>query len=164
MSEIINPFMLYWTIVKRRQLKRVRPKNSLYITNKEIARVLILERLQFYNQEGCYTYNRVAIRDQKRCWGSCSSKGNLNFSYKLLFLPACVRDYIIVHELCHLHVLNHSADFWNLVAAQMPDYKIRMNTLRRLEKTLGTSVSVLKKYQSGHHCSSCEQGIVTQLK
>jgi hypothetical protein len=150
--------MLSWKIARRRlRAKKLRPKNSTYTTHKEIARAHILERLLFYNLDGQYTYNRVAIRDQRRCWGSCSSKGNLNFSYKLLFLPPCLRDYIIVHELCHLHVLNHSADFWSLVEARMPDYEVRMNTLRRIEKTLGTSVQALKKYQAEHQCSSCEQ-------
>jgi len=150
--------MLSFRIVRRRlRLTKVRPKNTLYATHKETARALILERLQFFNQEGRYRYNRVAIRDQRRCWGSCSSKGNLNFSYKLLFLPPCLRDYIIVHELSHLEVLNHSADFWNIVAVQMPDYVVRMKTLRHLEKTIGTSVKALKKYQTEHHCSCCEQ-------
>lgn len=150
--------MLSWKIIKRRlRVKTVRPKNSTYNTHKEIARSLILERLHFFNQDGQYTYNRVAIRDQRRCWGSCSSKGNLNFSYKLLFLPPCLRDYIIVHELCHLKVLNHSASFWSTVELQMPDYIIRMTTLRHLEKTIGTSVRALKGYQADHTCSSCEQ-------
>ncbi|MBY0538076.1 M48 family metallopeptidase [Patescibacteria group bacterium] len=150
--------MLSWKIVKQRlRIKKARPKNSTYNTHKEMARALILTRLQFFNQEGKFTYRRVAIRDQKRCWGSCSSKGNLNFSYKLLFLPPCLRDYIVVHELCHLHVLNHSAEFWQVVAQEMPDYRIRMQTLRSIEKTIGTSITSLKKYQSEHHCSSCEQ-------
>lgn len=150
--------MLSFRIIRRRlRIKKVRPKNSTYLTHKELARTLILERLAFFNRTGAYTYNRVAIRDQRRCWGSCSSKGNLNFSYKLLFLPPCLRDYIIVHELSHLKILNHSADFWNLVALQMPDYVIRMTTLRHLEKTIGTSIGALKRYQTEHTCASCEQ-------
>ncbi len=153
--------MLAWKIVKRRlRLKKSQPKNSLYASHKELARTLIHERLEFFNQTGRYRYNRVAIRDQRRCWGSCSSKGNLNFSYKLLFLPPCLRDYIIVHELSHLEVLNHSAEFWAIVEKQMPDYQVRMQTLRMIEKSLGTSVKALKKYQTEHHCTSCEQGLV----
>jgi predicted metal-dependent hydrolase len=150
--------MLSWKIVRRQlRIKKTRPKNSTYTTHKEVARTLIESRLEFFNSAGVYTYHRVAIRDQRRCWGSCSSKGNLNFSYKLLFLPACLRDYIIVHELSHLKVLNHSADFWNIVAAQMPDYRIRMQVLRQLEKTQGTSIVALKKYQAEHTCPYCEQ-------
>lgn len=150
--------MFSFKIVKRRlRIKKVRPKSSTYLAHKELARTLILERLAFFNHAGTYAYNRVAIRDQRRCWGSCSSKGNLNFSYKLLFLPPCLRDYIIVHELSHLKMLNHSADFWKLVAIQMPDYVIRMKTLRHLEKTVGTSVKALMRYQTEHSCASCEQ-------
>ncbi len=150
--------MFSFRIVKRRlRIKTRRPKNSTYLTHKEIARALILEQLTHYNSIIKLPYNRVAIRDQRRCWGSCSSKGNLNFSYKLLFLPPCLRDYVIVHELCHLAVLNHSADFWNLVESHMPDYALRMHTLRRLEKTVGTSIGALKKYQAEHTCPSCEQ-------
>lgn len=151
--------MLYWTIVKKRLklngAKKKRPTS--YLKYKEEARTLILERLKFYNQDNEFVYNRVAIRDQKRCWGSCSSKGNLNFSYKLLFLPTCLRDYIIVHELCHLKVLNHSASFWDKVAERRPDFATQMQLLRTLEKTIGTSVLALKKYQSAHLCSGCKE-------
>lgn len=150
--------MFSWKIVKRRlRVKKSRPKNTTYSTHKEIARALIHERLAAFNHDGRYRFNRVAIKDQRRCWGSCSSQGNLNFSYKLLFLPACLRDYIIVHELCHLTVLNHSNDFWDLVATNMPDYQVRMQTLRHLEKTRGTSILALKKYQTEHTCAHCEQ-------
>jgi hypothetical protein len=150
--------MLSWTIVKKRLgIKVQKPKNTSYALHKESARALIVSRLEFYNQDSQFAYNRVAIRDQKRCWGSCSSKGNLNFSYKLLFLPACLRDYIIVHELCHLRVLNHSASFWKEVEVVMPDFKARMMTLRTIEKTIGTSLIALKKHQREHICLNCEQ-------
>ncbi len=153
--------MLSWKIIKKQlRVKKARPRNVAYLAHKELARTLILERLEFYNSDGHFAYNRVAIRDQKRCWGSCSSKGNLNFSYKLLFLPPCLRDYIIVHELSHLKVLNHSADFWSVVETHMPDYVIRMQTLRHLEKTVGTSLAALKKFQNNHSCVSCEQTVV----
>jgi len=150
--------MLSWTIVKKRlRLRKTVKRNTSYLMHKEIARELILSRLQVYNEDGQFVYNRVAIRDQRRCWGSCSSKGNLNFSYKLLFLPPCLRDYIVVHELCHLKVLNHSASFWEVVATQMSDYAVRMQTLRTLEKTVGTSLLALRKYHAAHTCRACEQ-------
>lgn len=153
--------MFSWRVVKKRTLRKIlKPKNATYLQNKEAARLLITQRLQYFNQLGEFTYHKVAIRDQKRCWGSCSSKGNLNFSYKLLFLPPCLCDYIIVHELCHLKVLNHSTDFWSVVATQMPDYASRMQLLRTIEKTIGTSVAALKKYQVAHTCYSCEQSEV----
>lgn len=150
--------MLSWTIVKRKKiLKLIRRRNSNYLEHKEEARMLITSRLEFFNQDDFFQYNRVAIRDQKRCWGSCSSKGNLNFSYKLLFLPACLRDYIVVHELCHLKVLNHSASFWNQVGEFMPDYLERAKTLRTIEKSIGTSLLSLQTVSKTHSCSYCEQ-------
>ena len=117
---------------------------------------MIHNRLDYFAQQYNFTFHRVAIRDTKRSWGSCSSKGNLNFSYKLLFLSPCLSDYIIVHELCHLFELNHGPKFWSHVANCMPDYKIRMQSLRQLERTHGTSVKALVNLQkqqfSGRAC------------
>lgn len=66
---------------------------------------------------------RVAIREQKTRWGSCSGKGNLNFNWKLIMAPPQVLDYVVIHELCHLREFNHSPRFWALVEGQMPEYK-----------------------------------------
>jgi predicted metal-dependent hydrolase len=140
-----------------------KPKNTLYRTHKEAARTLITARLAYYNQFYNLTYHRVAIKDQRRCWGSCSSNGNLNFSYKLLFLPACLRDYVILHELCHLRVLNHSVDFWNTMAPVMPDYKERARALRHLERTSGTSVRSLRQVGAVHTCESCRANVLPEL-
>jgi len=67
---------------------------------------------------------RVAIREQKTRWGSCSVKGNLNFNWKLIMAPPPVLDYVVIHELCHLWEFNHSPRFWTLVEKQMPDYRV----------------------------------------
>ena len=101
-----------------------------YLKHKEAARALVLERLEHFNQYYGYSWNRVAIRNQRRCWGSCTELGNLNFNYRLLFLPPELRDYIIVHELCHLKELNHSPRFWALVAEQLPEYNVYRKALR----------------------------------
>ena len=66
---------------------------------------------------------RIAVRDQKSRWGSCSSKGTLNFNWKLIMTPPQVLDYVVIHELCHLIEFNHSPRFWQLVYGQMPDYE-----------------------------------------
>ena len=88
-------------IIRQKKVVRRKPAAS-YLLHKEQARQDIKARLEHFNQFYNFTYNRVAIKDQRRCWGSCSSKGNLNFSYKLIFLPDCLRDYVVLHELCHL--------------------------------------------------------------
>jgi predicted metal-dependent hydrolase len=100
-----------------------------YKKNKEQARVLIKSRLDFYNQFYNFNYNRVSIKNLKSRWGSCSSKKNLNFNYKLIFLPLDLIDYTIVHELCHLKQFNHSNEFWKLVAETIPDHKERRRRL-----------------------------------
>jgi len=95
---------------------------SNYLKYKEEALKFISERIDYYNNMYQFNFNRISIRNQRTRWGSCSSKKNLNFNYRLLFLPKRISDYIIVHELCHLKELNHSRKFWNLVAEVMPDY------------------------------------------
>lgn len=74
----------------------------------------------------------MAIRNQKSRWGSCSTKGNLNFNYKLAIIPSHLADYVIVHELCHLGEFNHSQKFWDLVAKTMPGYKEMRNELKHI--------------------------------
>ena len=99
---------------------------------KKQARGLVEERLKYFNQYYNLKYNRIAIRNQKSRWGSCSSSQNLNFNYRLALLPAELADYIIVHELCHLREMNHSVNFWRLVARAIPDYKYREKQLKKI--------------------------------
>lgn len=76
------------------------------------------------------TYGRVTIRDQKTRWGSCSSRGNLNFNWRLLLMPEDVMDYVVVHELAHRREMNHSSAFWKIVETYLPDYRIRRQWLK----------------------------------
>lgn len=94
-----------------------------YLNNREKARALIIERLEYFNNFYNFKYFKVNIRDQKTRWGSCSRQGNLNFNFRLLFSSAALRDYVIVHELCHLKELNHSQRFWDLVAQTIPNWR-----------------------------------------
>ena len=77
------------------------------------------------------SYGRVAIRDQRSRWGSCSAKGNLNFNWKLIMAPPEALTYVVIHELCHLIEFNHSPRFWALVQAQMPEYEIWKKWLKQ---------------------------------
>lgn len=72
----------------------------------------------------------VVLKNLHSRWGSCSNKGNINLSTRLLFAPEEVRDYVIVHELAHLVEMNHSPRFWKVVAEVMPDYKERQQWLK----------------------------------
>ena len=79
---------------------------------------------------------RITIRAQKSRWGSCSAKGNLNFNCLLMLCPEEVRDYVVVHELCHRKELNHSDRFWNEVRQLLPSY----DSARKWLKTNGVSL------------------------
>ncbi len=70
-----------------------------------------------------FKFNIIKITSAKTRWGSCTSKKNLNFSYRLILCPKEVIDYVICHELSHLKHMNHSRNFWNEVSNMMPDYK-----------------------------------------
>lgn len=69
------------------------------------------------------SYGRVTIRAQKGRWGSCSREGNLNFNCLLMLTPPEVRDYVVIHELCHRREMNHSPAFWAEVAKFCPEYR-----------------------------------------
>lgn len=102
-----------------------------YLKYKEKAQRLAENRLEYFNTIYNFEFNRISIRNQKTRWGSCSKKGNLNFNYKILFLPPHILDYIIAHELCHLKEFNHSRKFWNFVAEIVPNYLEIKKELRK---------------------------------
>ncbi|MEQ8235521.1 MAG: SprT family zinc-dependent metalloprotease [Syntrophomonadaceae bacterium] len=91
----------------------------------------IQSRIDLFSPRLDVSPRRVTIKNQKTRWGSCSSKGNLNFNWKAIMAPPKVVDYIVVHELCHLVHLNHSQDFWKLVASTLPEYKAGKDWLRK---------------------------------
>ncbi len=101
------------------------------IKKREQARRLVENRLSFFNKIYNFEINRIAIKNTSTRWGSCSSKGNLNFNYKILYIRPALADYLIVHELCHLGELNHSKRFWALVSKTIPDYIEVNKELRR---------------------------------
>lgn len=82
----------------------------------------ILERVNWYSSLSGLKYNRIKISDAQKRWGSCSAKGNLNFSWRLVMAPLRVVDYVVVHELAHLEEKNHSERFWNKIKTMLPDY------------------------------------------
>jgi hypothetical protein len=100
----------------------IKSTNKEYLENKSTAFILAKARIEYFNNIYNFKFNKITIKNQKTRWGSCSKRGNLNFSYKIALLPAHICDYIIVHELCHLKEFNHSQRFWDLVAVAIPEY------------------------------------------
>lgn len=84
---------------------------------------VIPKRVAYFAEIVGVTYGKITIRNQKSKWGSCSSKGNLNFNCLLMLMPTEVQDYIVVHELCHRKEMNHSPQFWAEVRKVLPDYE-----------------------------------------
>lgn len=87
------------------------------------AKEVIPERAAYFAEKIGVAYGRITIRNQKTRWGSCSSKGNLNFNCLLMLAPPEVLDYVVVHELCHRKEMNHSDRFWHEVERVLPDYR-----------------------------------------
>lgn len=84
---------------------------------------IIFERVELYALSSGVKYKSVKISCAKRRWGSCGPSGSLNFNWRLIMAPMFVLDYVVVHELAHLKIRNHSKHFWNSVTEMMPDYK-----------------------------------------
>ena len=90
----------------------------------------IPERVRHFAPLVGVTYGGITIRSQHTRWGSCSSKGNLNFNCLLMLTPDHVIDYVVVHELCHRLEMNHSARFWAQVERVLPDYRESLQWLK----------------------------------
>lgn len=109
---------------------------SEYLTNEEIKKLAdkalqhIPKRVSYYAKQIGVTYGKITIRNQKTRWGSCSSKGNLNFNCLLMLTPSEVIDYVVVHELCHRKEMNHSVAFWAEVEKVIPNYKEQVKWLK----------------------------------
>jgi predicted metal-dependent hydrolase len=92
---------------------------------------LLIERSDHYAKLLGVEYSALLIRDQKRRWGSCDSRGVIRYNWKIMMTPLKLIDYLVVHELCHLRVRDHSSRFWNLVGTILPDYRERREELRK---------------------------------
>ena len=94
------------------------------------AAVYFPARAAYFAQLLGVSYGRITIRSQKSRWGSCSAKGNLNFNCLLMLAPPEIRDYVVVHELCHRLRMDHSPAFWQAVAGVLPDWQTRRAWLK----------------------------------
>lgn len=146
-STLIDSYLIAkskWVVSKIDFFEKLNKRQKLsfgddgYAVYQDKALKMVTERLTELNNENYgFKFNQIAIRNQKTRWGSCSKKRNLNFNYKILFLSLKMRDYIIIHELCHLKEFNHSNKYWRLIAKAMPNY---LNIIEEL-KIKGLTIS-----------------------
>lgn len=124
------------THVERVQFARKSAENVQPLTEGELraltkqAAEYIPSRVSLYAAKLGVSYGRITIRHQRTRWGSCSTKGNLNFNCLLMKAPPEVLDYVVVHELCHRLEMNHSPRFWAQVEKVLPDYRVQKAWLR----------------------------------
>ncbi|MER3481995.1 MAG: M48 family peptidase [Meiothermus sp.] len=108
------------------------PRSALESWYKARAQEVIRRRVELYCEELGWKVPPVLVRNQKKRWGSCNAKGELRFNWRLVMAPLPLLDYVVIHEMAHLKVLNHSPRFWRLVERIMPDYKERHKALNEL--------------------------------
>ena len=111
-----------------------RARSLVKNTLSKLALEKIKAAIEKYLPEIGGSVNKITIRDQRTRWGSCSRRGNLNFNWKLILAPHECLEYVVIHELCHLHEFNHSPAFWRLVENRMKDYKVWKDYLSKNAK------------------------------
>ena len=92
-----------------------------------------INRVMYLAEQTSLKPQSIKIRDYRSRWGSCNARGNITFNYKIHMLAQDLQDYIIIHELCHLQQMNHSAKFWRLVETYMPDFKQLKKRLKNFD-------------------------------
>ncbi len=139
-ESVVNGFLRdksEWIIKKIDYLKTIKETPALksgrkeYLEYKTFAKGLVSEKVKHFNDFYKYGVKKITVRNQKSRWGSCSRSGNLNFNFRVVYLPDYLVDYIVVHELCHLGELNHSKKFWGLVALVVPKHRELRKELKK---------------------------------
>jgi len=113
------------------------PAETIRAARRGAASYQLTQQTERWIETCAVTVNTLRVKDVKTRWGSCSVKQNINLNWHLALLPPALCDYVIVHELMHLHELNHSARFWAWVARYLPDDNIRRAELRGSQWLIG---------------------------
>lgn len=124
-----------WIFARIASYERMRAVKPVYTdaerkAGMEQAKNVFAAKCRTFAAQMGVTYGRITVREQKTRWGSCSSKGNLNFNWKLVLMPEEILDYVVVHELAHRKEMNHSTAFWAVVGSVIPDYRARRQWLK----------------------------------
>jgi predicted metal-dependent hydrolase len=124
--ELIQNDIFIFSPLKEQEILREALKKWM---RKEANRI-IPTKVDYFKRILMTEPSKIKIKEQKRRWGSCSSKGNIYFNWRIIMAPDKVIDYIVVHEIAHLTYRNHSPIFYKLVESIMPDYKTRKKWLK----------------------------------
>ena len=122
--------MIIWRIRRVRRPRRKLAETEETEALRREARKVLPVRLAELAAEHGFEYNQVRIKHNVSNWGSCSSKGNINLNLNLMRLPEHLRDYVMLHELCHLRHLDHGPAFQALLASLCPDHRECRSALR----------------------------------
>lgn len=136
--ELIEKFLLKHEHWIENALKRAKESASKFdsLSDADIkkmkseAKSYLTAKTEYYSSLMGLKYGRITITSAKTRFGSCSSKGNISYSYRLMLYPEAARDYVVVHELAHLREMNHSPAFYRIIEGVMPDYKERKRMLK----------------------------------
>lgn len=130
----------------REKIRRSNPSSEKplrgvrYERSRQMAKELVVRLIRDIDPSGRFSYTGISIGRPKTRWGSCSSRGTLNFHYRILELPEPLARYIVAHELCHLEEMNHSVRFWSKVAELIPDWRFRRSDLRHHDRNRDDNV------------------------
>ncbi|MBF0097426.1 MAG: M48 family metallopeptidase [Magnetococcales bacterium] len=130
----LRPIVLHGNrlLIARRLCQTTELQTVLEQWFRQQASLYLPVRLQAWAARMGLQYQRVTIRNPKSRWGSCSSLGSINLNWRLIWVPVCLGDYVLVHELSHLRHMNHSPAFWRVVASFVPEYQEYRRRLRHL--------------------------------
>ena len=136
--ELVEKFVLKHTKWAERAIERYEKKEKVFdsLSDSEVKKYKAEAKEYFSLEVGRFAnimginYGRITITSAKTRFGSCSSKKNLSFSYRLMLYPKEAREYVVVHELAHTLEMNHSSRFYKIIEGVMPDYKKRRQLLK----------------------------------
>ena len=110
-------------LIPRKKMEHKELEDIVEGMYREKARELFLKIIEKHKHHVNNEHNRIYIRNQSTKWGSCSSKHNLNFNWRLIMAPERIVEYVVVHELVHLDIQNHSKEFWSKLEGILPDHR-----------------------------------------